>query len=83
MKKEILYIGLDVHIKSIDAANECPHRIKRITEQIQGLVGQWGRAPFVRAYQALRGVSLIVATIALDISKSGILLETPDSIKWT
>ena len=33
-----------------------------ITEQIQDLVAQWSRAPFVRAYQALRGVSLIVAT---------------------
>ena len=46
----------------IDAANECTRRIQRITEQIQDLVAQWSRAPFVRAYQALRGVSLIVAT---------------------
>ncbi len=46
----------------IDAANECTRRIQRITEQIQDLVAQWSRAPFVRAYQALWGVSLIVAT---------------------
>jgi len=50
----------------IDAANECARRIQRITEQIQGLVSQWSRAPFVRAYQALRGVSLIVATTVVS-----------------
>ena len=50
----------------IDAANECTRRIQRITEQIQGLVAQWSRAPFVRAYQALRGVSLIVATTVVS-----------------
>ena len=46
----------------IDAAQECADRLKRITEQIQALVPQWSRAPYVKAYQALRGVSLIVAT---------------------
>jgi len=46
----------------IDAAQECTDRLKRITEQIQALVPQWSRAPYVKAYQALRGVSLIVAT---------------------
>ena len=50
----------------IDAANECTRRIQRITEQIQGLVPQWSRAPLVRAYQALRGVSLIVATTVVS-----------------
>jgi transposase len=50
----------------IDAANECTRRIQRITEQIQDLVAQWSRAPFVRAYQALRGVSLIVATTVVS-----------------
>jgi transposase len=50
----------------IDAANECTRRIQRITEQIQDLVVQWSRAPFVRAYQALRGVSLIVATTVVS-----------------
>ena len=50
----------------IDAASECTRRIQRITEQIQGLVSQWSRAPFVRAYQALRGVSLIVASTVVS-----------------
>lgn len=45
----------------LDAANECTDRIQRITEQIRSQVNDWSRAPFVRAYQALRGVSLIVA----------------------
>jgi len=52
----------------IDAAQECTDRLKRITYQIQALVPQWSRAPFVKAYQALRGVSLIVATtVAAEI----------------
>jgi transposase len=46
----------------IDAANECTERVQRITEQILVLLPEWSRAPFVKAYQALRGVSLIVAT---------------------
>lgn len=50
----------------IDAANECTRRIQRITEQIQALVPQWSRAPFVRAYQALRGVSRIVAATVVS-----------------
>lgn len=41
----------------IDAANECTDRVQRITEQILALLPEWSRAPFVRAYQALRGVS--------------------------
>jgi transposase len=46
----------------LDAANECTERVERITEQIRSQVPHWSRAPFVKAYQALRGVSLIVAT---------------------
>ena len=46
----------------IDASNECTDRLQRITEQIQAMLSGWSRALFVRAYQALRGVSLIVAT---------------------
>jgi len=46
----------------IDAAGECTNRLQRITGQIQAMLCEWSRAPFVRAYQALRGVSLIVAT---------------------
>ena len=52
----------------IDTAGECSERIKRITEQIQAHVDLWSRAAFVKAYQALRGVSLIVAaTVVAEI----------------
>ena len=46
----------------IDMTNDCRERIQRITQQIQVHVEEWNRAPFVKAYQALRGVSIIVAT---------------------
>jgi transposase len=39
----------------IDAANECARRIQRITEQIQGLVAQWSRAPFVQGLPGATG----------------------------
>jgi transposase len=52
----------------IDTANECSQRLKRITEQIQVHVEQWSRVPFVKAYQALRGVSFVVAvTVVAEI----------------
>ena len=52
----------------IDTVSECSERVKRITQQIQMHVDQWNRAPYVRAYQALRGVSLIVsATVVAEI----------------
>ena len=35
--------------------------VQRLTGQIQELLPQWRRAPFVAAVQALRGVSFIVA----------------------
>ena len=37
----------------------------RLTGQIRDLVPQWRQAPFVAAYQALRGVSLIVAATVM------------------
>jgi transposase len=46
----------------IDTANECTERVQRLTDQIKSLLPEWSRFPFVKAYQALRGVSLIVAT---------------------
>ena len=46
----------------LDAVNECTERVERITGQIRPQVDGWSRALFVEAYQALRGVSLIVAT---------------------
>ena len=52
----------------IDTANECSQRIKRITEQIQTHVEPWSQSRLVKAYQALRGVSLIVAaTVVAEI----------------
>lgn len=52
----------------IDLTNECSERIQRITQQIQIHIEAWGRAPFVKAYQALRGVSVIVAaTVVAEI----------------
>jgi len=50
----------------IDAENECSQRLERITGQIQTLLPEWSRFPFVRAYQALRGVSLIVSTTVVS-----------------
>ena len=56
----------------IDTTNECTERIERITEQIRVLLPEWSRAPFVKAYQALRGVSMIVATtIVAEIGDMG------------
>src|SRR4030042_3968952 len=45
----------------LDAVREATARVQRLTAQIREVVPQWRQAPFVRAYQALRGVSLIVA----------------------
>jgi transposase len=45
----------------LDAVQEAAARGQRLTAQIRELIPQWRQAPFVRASQALRGVSLIVA----------------------
>ncbi len=45
----------------LDAVREAGARVQRLTGQLRELIPQWRRAPFVAAYQALRGVSLIVA----------------------
>jgi transposase len=59
----------------IELTNECSQRIKRITEQIQVHVEEWSRAEFVKAYQALRGVSHIVA--ARVVSEIGDMRRFP------
>jgi transposase len=59
----------------IELTNECSQRIKRITEQIQVHVEEWSRAEFVKAYQALRGVSHIVA--ATVVSEIGDMRRFP------
>jgi transposase len=45
----------------LDAVRQASARVQLLTDQIRELMPQWRRAPFVAAYQALRGVSLIVA----------------------
>jgi transposase len=52
----------------IDTVNDCSERVKRLTQHIQTHVAHWSRGPFVKAYQALRGVSLIIAaTVVAEI----------------
>ena len=45
----------------LDAVREASARVLRLTGQIRELIPDWRRASWVTAYQALRGVSLIVA----------------------
>jgi len=43
-------------------------RVERLTDQIRALVSEWRLAPVVEAFQAMRGVSLIVAaTVAAEV----------------
>jgi transposase len=52
----------------LDAVREAGARVARLTGQIRELLPQWRRAPFVTAYQALRGVSLLVAaTVVAEV----------------
>jgi transposase len=45
----------------VHAAQEQLERVQRLTRQIQELTPSWQLAPLVKALQALRGVSLIIA----------------------
>jgi len=45
----------------IHAIKESTDRLERLTRQIEVLAPEWRMAPVLQAYQALRGVSLIVA----------------------
>ena len=49
----------------VDAVHVCLGRVERHTAQIQKLVEQWRMAPVVKALQAMRGISLIVAVTTL------------------
>lgn len=52
----------------VDMVNECGQRLKQITEQIHAFVEQWRRTLLVKAYQALRGISFVVAvTVVAEI----------------
>jgi transposase len=46
----------------VDTVRCCTERVDRLTAQIREFVPQWRMAPVVEALEALRGVSLIVAT---------------------
>jgi transposase len=46
----------------IDTIGECSLRVQRLTDQVRQLLPSWRMFPVVQALQALRGVSLIVAT---------------------
>jgi len=45
----------------VNAIVECQERVKRLTAQIRTLLPQWRLFPVIKAFQALRGVSVIVA----------------------
>ncbi len=49
----------------VHSVHEQLERVQRLTGQIQELVVQWRLAPLVKALQALRGVSLIVAATTI------------------
>jgi transposase len=51
--------------ESLDTLAECTRRVDRLTEQIQTLSPQWRLFPVTQALQAMRGVSLIVATTTI------------------
>jgi transposase len=53
-------ITLQEYIHSVE---ECTERIDRLTEQILKLLPTWRMAPVVTAFQSLRGVAPIVATV--------------------
>jgi transposase len=50
----------------IDAVHENLNRVERLTDQIRLLTPDWRLAPVVKALQAARGVSLIVAATLLS-----------------
>lgn len=48
--------------EQIDAIEDASQRLRRLDEQLAGIVPTWSMAPVVAAYQAMRGVSFLVAT---------------------
>jgi transposase len=46
----------------VDTVDHCRDRVHRLTQQIGVFVPKWRLAPVVAAFQAMRGVSLLVAT---------------------
>jgi transposase len=62
MEHEAQQFTLQEHI---DTVRSCSERVRRITEKIRLLAGQWRFGPIVEAIQALRGVSLVVAATVI------------------
>jgi transposase len=46
---------------AIDAIEDCARRLQRLEEQLHVIVPNWSMAPVIAAYQAMRGVSFVVA----------------------
>ena len=64
----------------IDSIEECERRTERLTEYIRDRVSHWRMNPVVEAFQAMRGVSLIVAaTLAAEVGDLG-RFEHPEQL---
>lgn len=46
---------------AVDAIDDAVSRLRRLDEQVVAIVPSWSMAPVVEAYQAMRGVSFVVA----------------------
>ena len=46
---------------AVDAIDDAAARLRRLAEQVAAIVPSWSMAPVVEAYQAMRGVSFVVA----------------------
>ncbi|HYN24629.1 MAG TPA: transposase [Pyrinomonadaceae bacterium] len=57
--------GAAACLSRIDAVSAAAARVERLTTQIRALLPQWRLAPVVAALQALRGISLVTAVIAV------------------
>jgi transposase len=58
----------EVYVAFDAAIEDAVERQRRLEEQLAGLAPQWSTAPVVAAYQAMRGVSFLVAvTFATEI----------------
>jgi len=54
--------------EAIDAIEDAAQRLRRLEQQLAVIVPSWSMAPVVEAYQAMRGVSFLVAvTFAAEI----------------
>ena len=49
--------------EGVDAIEDAAQRLRRIDEQLTSIVPSWSMAPVVKAYQAMRGASFLVAVI--------------------